>query len=69
MAISMEESEQLLLALWEMNHRGEEDQMQFRVMIDELNDLIEVGVWNPNGGQDLWYFMAKVKRQMLERQA
>ena len=44
MAISMEESEQLLLALWEMNHRGEEDQMQFRVMIDELNDLIEVGV-------------------------
>ena len=44
MAISMEESEQLLLALWEMNHRGEEDQMQFRVMIDELDDLIEVGV-------------------------
>ena len=44
MAISMEESEQLLLALWERNHRGEEDQMQFRVMIDELNDLIEVGV-------------------------
>ena len=44
MAISIEESEQLLLALWEINHRGEEDQMQFRVMIDELNDLIEVGV-------------------------
>lgn len=44
MAISMEESEQLLLSLWEMDHRGEQDQMQFRIMIDELDDLIEVGV-------------------------
>ena len=41
-AISMEESEQLLLSLWEMDHRGEQDQMQFRIMIDKLDDLIEV---------------------------
>ena len=42
MAISMDESEKLFLSLWGVHHRGEEDQMQFRVMIDQLNNFIEV---------------------------
>ena len=44
MAISTEESEQLLLAMWGMEHKGEEDHMQFRVMIDELEYFIELRV-------------------------
>ena len=41
---SNEESEQLLLAMWGMEHKGEEDHMQFRVMIDELEYFIELRV-------------------------
>ena len=44
MAISMEESEQLLLAMWGIEHKGEEGHMQFRVMIDEMDYFIEFRV-------------------------
>ena len=44
MAMSTEESEQLLLSMWGMEHKGEEGHMQFRVMIDELNYFIQFRV-------------------------
>ena len=44
MAMSTEESEQLLLSMWGMEHKGEEGQMQFRVMIDELDHFIKFRV-------------------------
>ena len=44
MAMSAEESEQLLLSMWGMEHKGEEGHMQFRVMIDELDYFIQFRV-------------------------
>ena len=44
MAMSTEESEQLLLAMWGIEHKGEEGHMQFRVMIDEMDYFIEFRV-------------------------
>ena len=36
LALSSEEGEQLLLGLWASGHRGDEGQMQYRVMSDDL---------------------------------